>query len=228
MRVMRMRRVRRVVGVRQRQVVVAVAAQAVGGQPPLDVHQQVLVVLLELAARVLELPHRRRLVSAARVRRVGRRVRHLVEPVHVQLPHKAGNVAVLEVPRQRVGKLLAREERKGVLLRGGGPPDQVRELGVAQHQVELVHKRILLDRRVARAFLTHVAGAPVCVVWQSSGAKGRWGVRVGGEEIGGCQFSRILLPMSIYRFAATCGVFFWSFFPFVSRLSVFLFYFIRI
>lgn len=94
---------------------------------------------------MLELPHRQVLLVAD-VRVV--RVRHLVEPVHVQLAHEASHIAMLEVPRQRLRKVLARTERKRVALLVPRPPYEVRECRVVQHRVQLVNKSILLNRGV--------------------------------------------------------------------------------
>lgn len=98
---------------------------------------------------MLEFPHRRSILVYGRGV-VG--VADLVEAVHVELPDETGDVAVLEVARQRIGKLFAGVEGKGV---GGvvGPPYELGKLGVIEHGVELVHEGVLLDGRIL--LLTH-------------------------------------------------------------------------
>lgn len=119
-------------------------AQQVQQQAALDVHEQQLVVLLELPQQVTELPHRQVLVVGGQ----RQRVQHLVEAVHVELAHKRRYIAVLEVVQERIRELLGRVEREGVGVVRRRPPDKVSKVGVREHTVKFVDKGILFDRRV--------------------------------------------------------------------------------
>lgn len=140
-----------VVGVRQRSRVGSVAvrfrcqiAQQVQQQPSLDVHQRFLVVFLEFARGMAELPDGA--ILDRQHRALG--LQHLVEAVHMELPHKRRHVAVLEIAAEGVGKFFGGVKRKRVGVRGVGPPDEVGEFRVAEHGEEFVDESVFLDWRI--------------------------------------------------------------------------------
>lgn len=87
-----------------------------------------------------KLPHGQVLVVVRQ-----QRVQDLVEAVHVQLTNKRRHIAVLEVVQERVGELLAGIEGKRVAVFLSSPPDEMGQLWVVEHPVELVHEGVFLD-----------------------------------------------------------------------------------
>lgn len=94
-----------------------------------------LVVFAELSGGMAELPHGVFLFQA----RGG--VQDFVEAVNVQLAHETGHVPVFEISAKRFGELLVWTYQERICRGGFGPADEVRDLFVVEHIIELMHKR---------------------------------------------------------------------------------------
>lgn len=91
------------------------------------------VAFLEAAVAVFKFPQSR----------LGRAcmedVAHLVEAVHIELPHKGGDVGMLEVLRQNFGKLIGRGHDEAFV--GVAPGNQVLDCPILQHAIEFMNER---------------------------------------------------------------------------------------